>query len=108
MYENRVRVYNEGVLVAVQSEDGTKMELLDNIPDRLVPLELFGPPYNRTKSVSFWNYFLPYFLMERLIPANRKDLQDILKENNAASRESLGHSWNYRMWDDDIHVEMPE
>lgn len=107
MYEDRVRVFNKGILVAVQSEDNKTIDLLDGIPAELIPISLFGPTAYRSKSVPFYSYFVPIWLTRRMLPSNMIDLQERLEENNSGSREELALRWKYRMANDDIEVEFP-
>lgn len=106
--DNKVKVYNKGKLVAIQSDDGLWVEAVKDVPNDLWLYGLFGPRDFNIDKVSLWDMFVPYFLEERSIPSNRVNLQGILSKHNAASRHSLARDWNYRMGDDDIEVIFPD
>lgn len=106
--DNKVKVYNKGTLVAIQSDDGLWIEAIDNTPNDLWLYELFGPKSFNVNKVSLWDMFVPYFLEERSLPNNRLDLQVVLERNEKGSRHELARDWNYRMGDDDIEVVFPK
>lgn len=105
--KGKVRVYNEGVLIGIQSDDGLWIEKVPGAEARLYTPELFGRKGYEVDRVSLWGFFVPCFLEDRLYPKDRVGLNKKLAKEMVPSRMKLGMKWSFRAWDDDIEVKVP-
>lgn len=105
--KDKVRVYNEGTLIGIQSDDGLWIEKVPGAEYRLYTPELFGMKGHEVDRVSLWGFFIPCFLEGRLYPKDRVGLSKKLAKEMVASRMDLGLKWNFRAWDDEIEIEVP-
>lgn len=108
-YEDRVRVYNEGVLVAVSSKDGKTLDLLEGTPERLVPFSIFGDIKNRDNKVPFYSYFVSYWLRTREYPRNRDGADKLARLHgvNSIWDHAVMEQTKYKVFSDKIEVIFP-